>query len=516
MHAPSPLPGPQPPPWPDTGDRRAQRRLAQISALTLVANVGGILASVIYCLLIGKWWGIFLVWIAFSLGPIKVGYWPTVIAVVVLWVLDLRLVAILVLVTLLLETLLVRQERRLERESVALGERSSGHHRPVMAAVGSLSRSEIEDNIRSVFAAEGSAPAVGVGAFREIWRDERYSQVAPGMAANDVGLLCADGSHLRLLDPSSGEELWSVATCGDVVPHAVVPVDNDFLLYYRMPEIEDDVVGRVHGATGAVLWQRRQCRSPDPVACASRAVVVDDRSLMMVDAAGDVDWSTAPFDLGPRELASDGSRIAVLDLSNRVAMLDGYGELLWRVRLDDEMRDAKVDSPRELAAALAPTRTVMLVHLALGEGAVVVTGERGAVCLDASDGTTRWSAPQRGGWTRPRISGGRVLIGVPDELTALSLETGDLVWRREFGDHPITGASCAGTRVVVTGRRELHRLTLADGETESIAVGSAGTPTNQLDLASVAKLMRGLTPVAAPDGYVVSWVAGVGIVGVGG
>ena len=471
----------------------------------------------IYCIVIGKWWGIFLVWIAFGLGPIKVGYWPTLLAAVVLWLLGLPLVAILVLVTLPLETVLVRQERRLKRESIALGDKSAGHHRPRMATVGNLSKSAIEEDIRSVFGAGGPALAArGEGELEVLWRDDTYSDSAPGMAASGVGVLCADRSRLRLLDAESGEERWSMATSAEEPPHTVIAVGEDFLLYYRMPKIEDDVVARIRGATGTVLWQRRQGRSPDPVACATHTVVVEDRFLMLVDVGGEVAWSTAPFHLGPREVACDGSRIAVLDLSNRVSMLDLDGEMLWRMRLDDDMRDAAIDSPQQRVKSLAPSRTVMLANLAMGQGEVVVTGERGAVCLEASDGSLRWAGHHRGGWTRPRISGNRVLIGLPNELVAVSLETGHLVWRHEFGDHPVTGVSSNGMHALVAGRRELHRLSLTDGEGESLVIGSAASPRSASEGESLAKMMRGLAPIPSPSGPVAAWIAGVGVVAVGG
>jgi PQQ-like domain len=515
VHANAPLPGPTPEPWPQTVDRRRQRTLAQISVVALVANIGGILASSVYCIAIGKWWGIFVVWLAFGVGPIKIGWWSTLPVAVVVWLIGFPLVAVLVAITLPIELLLVSQERRLKRESIALGDASKGAHRPELATTGNLSRSKVEESIRSVFG-EGNAIATpGLqGELRVLWRDPSYSVVPPVIAVNELGTCCGDESGLRFLESHSGDELWRIKSTAKLRPHVVVPVGSDLLVYYRMERIEDDVVARVDGGTGAVLWQRRQSRSPDPIACGDETVVVDDRFLMLVAVDGRTVWSTAPFHLGPREVASDGTRIAVLDLSNRVSLLNGEGEMLWRMRLDDDMRDASLDSSRQRITSKIGGRAVMLASLAISDHEVIVTAERGAVCLDATTGSVRWAARQPGGWTRPCVAENRVLMTLPTEIVALDLETGQLAWRHEFADHPVTGASSYGDRALLAGRRELHLIALSDGGMDSVALGSEASPNTADDAERVSKVMRFLAPVAAGNGEIIVWIAGTGLAAV--
>ncbi|MFK7990168.1 MAG: PQQ-binding-like beta-propeller repeat protein [Sandaracinaceae bacterium] len=197
--------------------------------------------------------------------------------------------------------------------------------------------------------------------------------------------------------------------------------------------------------------------------------------------------SSAPLELAEASIRPDGEGAVVLGRSEQtthaLVSLGIDGEVRWRVEaalgtqvpvapvvlsgvvlaLDRGVRAIDRDSGELFWHAEMTAR-----EMAVADGRIYVTDGADVRCLDAADGTTRFTVSLPAAGRSPRVHGDLLLVETDTGVHALSTEDGEPRWVYGSADR-VSSIAMTEHAVFVATSRQVLRLGLDDGDASVLA-----------------------------------------------
>lgn len=300
-------------------------------------------------------------------------------------------------------------------------------HEPVVAGETVYLRSADEE-ILALDIADGT----------ERWRSDSYENPIQPVATGD-GVFVADENGVRTLDPSSGEELGTLASV-DKYPgtsNQASPMVVDGTLLFR----PDERLVALDLESGERRWEYTE-QADDFKAIVGAAT----SETVYVGSLGDSDLRAVSLDDGTKRWSTTGTwRLSVIDDRLFVAGQPdaSKGGRARALKLDGNEPTEQWTFEGELEKMQRP---------AVGDGYVVLSSiaDRGGksnghnvYVLDADSGSLEW-CQYLGGMNPPSppvIAGGAVYVAQSNRIHAFDLENGDPLWRYVTEERNPSGAA---------------------------------------------------------------------------
>ncbi len=289
---------------------------------------------------------------------------------------------------------------------------------------------------------------------------------------NGIVYVGSDDNYLYALNANTGALIWKYDTASPVaisptVANGIVYVDSNYTTLVAL-----------NASTGVPIWSQLLSLSASPVVSGGVLYVASGSTVYALNAStGESIWESYAFDVGESSpaLANGVIYVGAFD-SNLYALSAGTGKVLWAYKTGDAIQNSAVvangivyvgaqdyfvyavdalDGTLLWKTGYGPVscRPYRSCGMAVADGVLYVEAafpNYTTFALNARTGDPLWGQWNIGGSTGPAVANGVLYLGSDDNnVYALSVATGEVLWKYATGDYVASSPAVANGKVYV-------------------------------------------------------------------